>query len=51
MMLSDPSCYAFPECGAIHERTEVLSGNTFNARYYSDGKMETPMLIFMELHF
>ena len=44
MMLSGPSYFACPECKAIHERTELLSGNTFNAKYYSDGKMEAPML-------
>jgi hypothetical protein len=43
-MLAGPSYYACPDCSAIHERTELLSGNTFNAQYYSDGKMEAPML-------
>jgi hypothetical protein len=44
MILSGPSYYSCPECSAIHERTELMSGNTFNAKYYSDGKMEAPML-------
>jgi hypothetical protein len=44
MMLSDPVYYACPECNALHERIELMSGNTSNARYYSDGKMEAPML-------
>lgn len=33
-----------PECGALHRVFSLLSGNTFGATYYSDGKMIAPMM-------
>ncbi|MFN5878563.1 MAG: hypothetical protein ACK44B_06845 [Flavobacteriales bacterium] len=43
MIPAPDSHYSCPECGAIHAREEIMSGNTFGAKYYSDGKMEAPM--------
>lgn len=31
-------------CGGLIEQETILSGNTFGARYWTDGKMEAPML-------
>ena len=33
-----------PECNAALERTTMMSGNTFGARFWTDGKMMAPML-------
>ena len=44
MMISGPSCFCCPDCGAPHLRTEIASGNTFRSWLFSDGKMEAPML-------
>jgi hypothetical protein len=43
-MIPAPSSYfSCPDCCAIHARSEIMSGNTFGATYFSDGKMEAPM--------
>ena len=44
MIPAGDSYHACPECGAVHAREEIMSGNTIGAKYYSDGKMEAPML-------
>lgn len=43
MIPAGDSYHACPECGAVHAREEIMSGNTIGAKYYSDGKMEAPM--------
>jgi len=43
MIPAPDSYFCCPDCGAIHARSEIMSGNTFGASYFSDGKMEAPM--------
>lgn len=35
--------YKCPQCGCIHKRHSLTSGNTFGARFYSDGMVDAPM--------
>lgn len=36
--------YECPQCSTLLKRASINSGNTFGAQFYSDGKMEAPML-------
>ena len=33
-----------PACQFLHQRESLISGNTFGAEYFSDGKRDAPML-------
>lgn len=44
MQLGPDKYYKCPNCGAYLYTHTLLSGNTFGAREYSDGKMVAPML-------
>jgi hypothetical protein len=44
MIPGAPEVVTCPACGAKHFRETMISGNTFGAKYYSDGKMVAPML-------
>ena len=44
MQLGPDKYYKCPNCGAYLYTHTLLSGNTFGARVYSDGKMVAPML-------
>lgn len=44
MQLGPDKYYKCPNCGAYLYTHTILSGNTFGAREYSDGKMVAPML-------
>ena len=36
--------YKCPVCGKLVKRGSLMSGNTFGAKLYSDGKNDAPML-------
>jgi hypothetical protein len=44
MMPSLPTLIRCPNCGSQMQKRQLYSGNTFGAVYYTDGKMEAPML-------
>jgi predicted RNA-binding Zn-ribbon protein involved in translation (DUF1610 family) len=44
MMPDKPKIVQCPSCGKQQLRMSLLSGNTFGARFYSDGKRIAPML-------
>ena len=44
MMLGDPTIYSCPHCGKKMEGLNVISGNSFGAKYYSDGYASMPMM-------
>ena len=44
MLPGNAIVYKCPHCGGKKELMSLLSGNTFNARYWSDYKTEYPML-------
>ena len=44
MILRPDSIYKCPNCGSLFKRGSLISGNTFGAKLYSDGKTDAPML-------
>ncbi|MCB9016428.1 MAG: hypothetical protein H6541_11575 [Lentimicrobiaceae bacterium] len=44
MILSHPFILKCPECGALHNRTNLISGNSFGGIFWSDGYYMAPML-------
>lgn len=44
MRLGSDIYYKCPKCGAYLYTHSLISGNTFGARFFSDGKMAAPML-------
>jgi hypothetical protein len=44
MLLGDIIFYKCPKCGSYTHKESLLSGNTFGAKNYSDGKQIAPML-------
>lgn len=44
MILGPNTIYQCSNCGNLLSRGSLISGNTFDAKYFSDGKMIAPML-------
>ncbi len=44
MIIGEDLIYACPHCGTYFKQMNVMSGNTFGATFYSDGKYYAPMM-------